>query len=81
MIFSQALVLVILLLILVISLGYFYMKNKKIRQNHSGIIVALKNAIRLHQSQIHFRSTNLQKYDFTKYNLSEALLLQPEIIT
>ncbi len=81
MIFSQALVLLILLLILAISMGYFYVENKKIRRDHSEIMGVLKKSINLHHSQIHFRNAGLQKYDFTKYNLSEALLLQPEIIT
>lgn len=81
MIISQALVLIFLLLIVAIIMSFFYRENKKTRQNHSEIIVILKSAINLHQSQIHFRNAGLQKYDFTKYNLSEALILQPEIIT
>jgi hypothetical protein len=58
---------------------YFYFKNKSIRLAHLQKERGYIEAFNSHSRQIIFRKNGFNKYDFIKYNLSEALIIQPEI--
>ena len=58
---------------------YFYFKNKSIRLAHHQKERGYIGAFNLHSRQIIFRKNGLNEYDFIKYNLSEALIIQSEI--
>lgn len=74
---------VVILLILAILIGmvvwYFTGKNELVRI-HNRNILKLENAIFNNRNQLNFRNSNLSRYDFQKYNLDDALVIQPEII-
>ncbi|MEP2935915.1 MAG: hypothetical protein ABJM06_14110 [Gilvibacter sp.] len=68
-----------LLLIVLSILLVFRHKNKKIKQAHSIKTAGLDMALSLHKTQLQFRQKSLNRYDFLRYNLEEALVVQPEI--
>ncbi len=73
-------VIAILLLLLIIGIVlWFYKNNKTIEQLHAQTISELERNIFTNRSQINFRNTHLNKYNFLNYNLQEALVIQREI--
>lgn len=72
----------IILTIISISIGvwvYFFLKNKQIHQLHAQRILHLDEEYAVNKRQILIRENGLDSYGFLKYNLSEALIIQPEI--
>ncbi len=73
------------LVILVVAISmiglwfYFFIRNKIIKQAHSKRLQILTENVEMHQSQIHIRDKGLDTYKFLRYNLAEALVIQPEI--
>jgi|GEM_PF-597901 len=59
---------------------FFHSKKKEIIQLHSTKMETLKNEISLNHHQIIYRHSYLERYHFLKYNISEALVVQPKII-
>ena len=66
-------------LLMVVSLVYFYFENKRIRFRHLQKEIGFIEAFDLHSKQIDKRKKGLNTFDFLQYNLSEALIIQPEI--
>jgi hypothetical protein len=58
---------------------YFQYKNKAIKQNARAQQIYLIEETLKHKNQIKFREAGLNTYHFLKYNLDEALIVQPEI--
>lgn len=58
---------------------YFQYKNKALKQHAIAQQVYLMEEALKHKNQIQFREIGLNKYHFLKYNLDEALIIQPEI--
>ncbi len=73
-------ILLIGLAIIFVLIFYFYTKNRAIKNAHSSKIDRLEHAIFLNGNQIKFRNSRLQEYSFLKHNLTEVLVVQPEII-
>jgi len=66
--------------ILIIIIGvFFYISNAKIKREHIFILEVLKKRITLNEQQISKRENSLSNYNFLKYNLSSALIIQPSI--
>ncbi len=72
-----------ILLILISSASglmvWFLKERKSISQSHNESISELETAIFHNRYQINFRNANLNNYDFLKFNLNDALIIQPEI--
>jgi hypothetical protein len=66
-------------LLLLGLLWVFLKKEAQIKKKHRAHTKGLQLDIALHQTQIHFRQTGLNSYDFLLYNLGEALVVQPQI--
>ena len=74
--------LVIILIIISISIGiwlYFFLKNKQVNQLHAQRLLNLGDELAANKLQILIRKNGLDRYNFLKYNLSEALIIQPDI--
>lgn len=72
----------ILLILLSSASGFmvwFFKERKSISQSHNQSISELETSIFNNRNQINFRNANLQNYDFLKFNLNDALIIQPEI--
>ncbi len=70
----------VLFLISIIGVGiWFYKGRQTLEHLHKQTIYQLEDAIERNRNQIGFRKSNLNLYDFQKYNLVEALIIQPEI--
>ncbi len=65
--------------ILGLVLFCFSKENKKLALHHTENIIALKKDIKCNKQQMVIRDNGLNKYHFLKYNLDEALVLQPKI--
>jgi len=63
-----------------ILLYYFY-ERKKLYNAHKREIASLSAALTAHSYQIDFRRKNLDRYNFSIYNLEESLVAQPQIDT
>lgn len=75
---------IIIVLTICIALGlilYFFQKNKKVETDHFELVLKLEKSFILNASQIQKRQNGLDTYHFLKYNLSEALRIQSEIIS
>ncbi|MDC8001073.1 hypothetical protein POV26_08495 [Aequorivita todarodis] len=59
---------------------WFFNRKIVLAKTHDQTIVALERAISTATFQINNRNQNLNRYDFQRYNLEEALMVQPEII-
>ncbi len=72
-------------LLLIISVTglilWFFKKKRAMFYVHSQNILDLESNISKNRFQINFRNNSLNKYDFLKFNLNEALTVQPEIHT
>ena len=69
---------------LVFSIGLllwliFKNKNQKMQGIYAEKITQLNTQLEINKKQIHIRSSGLNRYDFLKYNLLEALVVQSEI--
>lgn len=69
---------------LVFSIGMLFWlifrnKNQKIQGVYAEKLADLNTQLKNHKEQINTRSIGLNRYDFLKYNLLEALVVQPEI--
>lgn len=73
-----AIVFILLLSFIGLAIWFFNAKNTNGRLHQQNISI-LESAIFSHRNQINFRNSNLNRYDFLKYNLDEALAVQPEI--
>ena len=74
--------LVIVLTIISISIGmwlYFFLKNKQVNQLHEQRLLILGDELAVNKLQILIRKKGLDSYKFLSHNLSEALIIQPEI--
>jgi hypothetical protein len=71
-------ILPVLILVLAVLIR-FYFQNKKNRIQHIQLVVLLKNDISKHYNEIIFRQHHLDSYNFLKYNLSQALVVQKDI--
>ena len=60
-------------------LGWHYKRKQEATAQFRGRMIQLENTFKLHGTQLLFREKALLKYNFLKYNLSAALLEQPEI--
>ena len=72
----------LLALVVIILVGIvmvFHKKNKHLKKEHRFKTDGLKLDLAMHDTQIQFRQTSLNSYDFLRYNLSEALVVQPRI--
>lgn len=58
---------------------YALKKNRKLKQKHERKLLQLKKKYEIHSNQLGLREQHLNRYDFLKYNLSEALVVQPKI--
>lgn len=68
----------LLLSVMALFLLFFKKKNAMFRI-HNQNILDLESAICNNRNQINYRNSNLNRYNFLKYNLNEALLVQHEI--
>lgn len=75
----QIVILLVLVLTLIGIVVWFFNTKKSIAHPHNQNIAMLESAIYKHRCQLNFRTFHLNKYDFVKYNLDEALVVQPEI--
>jgi hypothetical protein len=71
-------------LVLVFSIGMFLWlvfrnTNRKIQAVYAEELTDLNTRLEINKEQINTRSIGLSRYDFLKYNLLEALVVQPEI--
>ncbi len=70
----------LLLLFSIIGLIVWFLKERRsIIHTHNQNLLALEDAISSNSCQINFRNKSLKNYDFLKFNLSEALIVQKEI--
>lgn len=58
----------------------FYLNNRKQLRTNLTDVSTLERDIKLHRRQLELRAKGLDNYDFLKYNLNEALIVQMEII-
>lgn len=73
-------VIVLIFVSLLIGIVFWYFNQKKVLdQVHNQNVLSLEKKISKNTFQINFRETNLNKYDFLKYNLSEVMILQLKI--
>lgn len=79
--YLQIAIALILFISLVMLFLWFAKKKKALFLIHNQNIIDLENSISKNGFQINFRNSNLNKYDFLKYNLNEALVAQLEIQT
>jgi hypothetical protein len=71
---------VVVFAILIIGLPcYFYYKNKENRMKFEHRKAKIIQKLGLHNEQLERRRIGLDRYDFLKYNLSEALITQSSI--
>lgn len=69
---------------LVFSVGLFLWlifrnKNQKIQRIYAEKLTKLNTQLEINKKQIHKRSMGLDRYDFLRYNLFDALVIQSEI--
>lgn len=60
-------------------LGWHFKRRRDAHGLHASRMDQLEKAFRVHRAQLLFRERALLNYNFLKYNLSAALLEQPEI--
>jgi len=71
---------IIIFVIAAVILGIAYFQHKKIQVLHFQNIHALEKYISENRNELFIRNENLNRYDFLKYNLVEALVVQENII-
>lgn len=70
---------VLFLLVSLSSLLYFYSENRRLKKRHFRKEMSLIEQFTLCDKQLKKRQRGINKYDFLKFNISEALIIQPEI--
>ncbi len=60
-------------------LGWHFKRRRDAKGLHASRIDQLEKSFQVHRAQLLFRERALLNYNFLKYNLSAALLEQPEI--
>ncbi len=70
------LILIILFLSLMILILIFQFQNNTLKKKHELQNVAIQSRFANYQNLINNRKINLKTYNFLKFNLSEALLIQ-----
>ncbi|WP_114491988.1 hypothetical protein [Candidatus Ulvibacter alkanivorans] len=70
----------VVLLISLLLVFFFARSYSNMLRQHRVRIRSLSNSVALERSQINFRENRLNQYDFLRYNLNEALVVQPEIL-
>ncbi|MAP53955.1 hypothetical protein [Altibacter sp.] len=58
---------------------FFFLRNKRLKARHKIRQQQLSEAIGSHKAQIALRENALNTYHFLRYNLDEALVVQPNI--
>jgi len=58
---------------------FFFQKGNKMKTDHLALLLEIEKKVKLSAAQIRDRNKGLDRYHFLKYNLSEALIIQPEI--
>ncbi len=77
--YLQVVIILILLVSIIGSVIWFFNEKRTMNLVHNENISALERAISDNRGQIDFRKYNFNKYDLLKYNLKDALVVQPEI--
>lgn len=77
--FLQLAFILILISSIIGLMVWFFKERNSILHIHKQNIFTLETAISSNRCQINFRNTNLKNYDFLKFNLGEALIIQKEI--
>lgn len=78
---NALIVLSIVLILSIIGIAlWFYNENNAIGRLHEQTISELERAIYKNRNQIRLRNSYLGRYNFLKYNLGEALVIQSEIV-
>ncbi len=77
--FLQTVITIVLLLSIVGIAIWFYNRRNEIERIHRQTISELERAISTNGNQIRYRNSNLNGYDFQRYNLDEALVVQSDI--
>lgn len=57
-----------------------YFENRKLSNNHNENINSLEKEISFNNFQMNLRNISLKRYDFLRFNIDEALIIQKEII-
>ncbi len=68
-----------LALVCLVVVSLFRKNNRELQSDFSEKVARLEDRIQLNEGQITIRDKGLNRYDFLKYNLGEALVVQPEI--
>lgn len=76
----QYVIILVLLFFIVALLLWFLSIKKAMNLLHTENVSVLKRAISHNRHQIDIRKYNLGTYDFLKYNLQDALVVQPNIL-
>jgi len=79
--YLQIAIALVLLISLIGLVVWFFNVNNSMGRLHKQNISILESAIYNNRNQINFRNSKLNRYDFLKYNLDEALVVQQEIQT
>ncbi|AFL81303.1 hypothetical protein Aeqsu_1826 [Aequorivita sublithincola DSM 14238] len=78
--FAQIAITLVLLLSIVGIASWFYNQRNAMKRIHNQVITNLEITIYTNHSQIRYRNSNLNRYDFQQYNLNETLIAQHEIV-
>ena len=76
---TPVLILVFILIVCALLFVSFNLRNRRLTDEFSTRTIELKRNLMLNELQIGRRSKQLDRYDFLRYNLDEALLVQMEI--
>lgn len=79
MILEQILIVTVVIVLSIFFGLYFFLKSRRQSRQHQLGLMVLNDTIGLHRKQIGERHKALNKYDFLKYNLTEALKVQLQI--
>ena len=73
------LIIILFTLVLLGVLVFFYSEGEKLKKQHLQNKNSLIKQLAICSEQIVKRNNGLNRYDFLKYNLSEALIIQSEL--
>ncbi len=76
---SLLITIAVLALVCLVVVSLFRKNNRELRAGFSEKVARWEDRIRVNERQILTRDKGLNRYDFLKYNLGEALVVQPEI--
>ena len=75
----EYLIIVLFTLVLLGVLVFFYSESEKLKKQHLQNKTGIIKQLAICSEQIVKRNNGLNRYDFLKYNLSEALIIQSEL--